>query len=104
MGKGVSHFVLVSIGTGVGMGVMIDGGLYRGARGAAGEISHLTDGRAGRRGRPRHCPWPRPRARRVRVGRVRRRHRRGGGAPRHDGGLSTARDLVFERAVASGPA
>ncbi|WP_147942950.1 ROK family transcriptional regulator [Microbispora sp. CSR-4] len=44
LGKGVSHFVLVSIGTGVGMGVMIDGGLYRGARGAAGEISHLPMG------------------------------------------------------------
>ncbi|GLX07352.1 ROK family transcriptional regulator [Microbispora sp. NBRC 16548] len=44
LGKEVSHFVLVSIGTGVGMGVVIDGGLYRGARGAAGEISHLPVG------------------------------------------------------------
>ncbi|WP_221891229.1 ROK family transcriptional regulator [Microbispora sp. KK1-11] len=44
LGKGVSHFVLVSIGTGVGMGVVIDGGLYRGARGAAGEISYLPVG------------------------------------------------------------
>ncbi|WP_220504067.1 ROK family transcriptional regulator [Microbispora sp. H13382] len=44
LGKGISHFVLVSIGTGVGMGVVIDGGLYRGARGAAGEISYLPVG------------------------------------------------------------
>ncbi|MEU6429365.1 ROK family transcriptional regulator [Microbispora sp. NPDC046973] len=44
LGKGVSHFVLVSIGTGVGMGVVIDDGLYRGARGAAGEISYLPVG------------------------------------------------------------
>ncbi|XVQ84524.1 ROK family protein [Microbispora siamensis] len=47
LGKGVSHFVLVSIGTGVGMGVVIDGGLYRGARGAAGEISYLPMGLPG---------------------------------------------------------
>ncbi|MGI5154952.1 ROK family protein [Microbispora sp. CA-102843] len=44
LGKGVSDFVLMSIGTGVGMGVVIDGGLYRGARGAAGGISYLPVG------------------------------------------------------------
>jgi predicted NBD/HSP70 family sugar kinase len=40
-GKGKEHFVLVSIGTGIGMGVVIHGQLYLGARGAAGEISYL---------------------------------------------------------------
>lgn len=42
-GQGKDHFVLVSIGTGVGMGVVIDGRLYTGAKGAAGEISYLPD-------------------------------------------------------------
>lgn len=41
LGKGVAHFVYVSIGTGTGMGVMIDGKLYRGFRGAAGEIAYV---------------------------------------------------------------
>nr|WP_155336314.1 ROK family transcriptional regulator [Acrocarpospora corrugata] len=44
LGQGVSHFVFVSIGTGIGMGVVIDGRLYRGSRGAAGEISYLPVG------------------------------------------------------------
>ncbi|GIH29518.1 sugar kinase [Acrocarpospora phusangensis] len=44
LGQGVSHFVFVSIGTGIGMGVVIDGKLYRGSRGAAGEISYLPVG------------------------------------------------------------
>ncbi|GII31702.1 sugar kinase [Planotetraspora mira] len=44
LGQGVSHFVYVSIGTGIGMGVVIDGKLYRGSQGAAGEISYLPVG------------------------------------------------------------
>jgi predicted NBD/HSP70 family sugar kinase len=40
-GRGVDHFVLVSIGTGVGMGIVLNGALYVGARGAAGEVSYL---------------------------------------------------------------
>ncbi|MBV1849337.1 ROK family transcriptional regulator [Catellatospora tritici] len=40
-GRGKEHFVLVSIGTGVGMGIVINGQLYTGARGAAGEVSYL---------------------------------------------------------------
>ncbi|MFF4775127.1 ROK family protein [Microtetraspora fusca] len=44
LGEGVDHFVYVSLGTGIGMGVVIDGRLYRGARGAAGEISYLPVG------------------------------------------------------------
>ncbi|TQJ10375.1 putative NBD/HSP70 family sugar kinase [Lapillicoccus jejuensis] len=34
-------FVLVSVGTGLGMGIVEDGRVLRGARGAAGEISYL---------------------------------------------------------------
>ncbi|MBO3746334.1 ROK family transcriptional regulator [Streptosporangiaceae bacterium NEAU-GS5] len=44
LGQGVSHFAFVSIGTGIGMGVVIDGKLYRGSQGAAGEISYLPVG------------------------------------------------------------
>lgn len=40
-GGGVDNFVFISVGTGVGMGVVIDGRLYRGARGGAGEIGYL---------------------------------------------------------------
>jgi predicted NBD/HSP70 family sugar kinase len=44
IGRGVPHFVHVSIGTGTGMGIIIDGKLYRGFRGAAGEIGYLPVG------------------------------------------------------------
>ncbi|TQS41194.1 ROK family transcriptional regulator [Cryptosporangium phraense] len=44
LGRGVPHFVYVLIGTGTGMGVVIDGKLYRGFRGAAGEIGYLPIG------------------------------------------------------------
>jgi predicted NBD/HSP70 family sugar kinase len=40
-GRGKQHFVLISIGTGVGMGIVIDGQLYTGFQGAAGEIGYL---------------------------------------------------------------
>ena len=46
LGTGLSHFVYVSIGTGIGMGIIVDGRLYRGARGAAGEIAFLPMGEA----------------------------------------------------------
>jgi predicted NBD/HSP70 family sugar kinase len=44
LGRGIRHFVYVSIGNGTGMGIMIDGKLYRGFRGAAGEIGYLPVG------------------------------------------------------------
>jgi predicted NBD/HSP70 family sugar kinase len=42
-GEGRDHdnFALVSVGTGVGMGIVVNGELYVGARGAAGEVSYL---------------------------------------------------------------
>jgi predicted NBD/HSP70 family sugar kinase len=39
--RGMRDFVLVSIGTGVGMGIVVGGKLYRGASGAAGEAGYL---------------------------------------------------------------
>lgn len=40
-GRGVSSLAFVSIGTGIGMGLVLDGRLHRGAHGAAGEIGYL---------------------------------------------------------------
>jgi predicted NBD/HSP70 family sugar kinase len=40
-GRDVANFVYLSIGTGIGMGIVVDGELYRGARGAAGEVGFL---------------------------------------------------------------
>jgi predicted NBD/HSP70 family sugar kinase len=39
--RGVDDFVLLSVGTGVGMGVILDGELRRGAGGLAGEVGYL---------------------------------------------------------------
>lgn len=43
-GADVGTFVYITIGTGVGMGIVINGALYRGARGSAGEIGFLPLG------------------------------------------------------------
>jgi predicted NBD/HSP70 family sugar kinase len=43
-GRSARTFVYVSVGTGIGMGVIIDGELYRGAHGAAGEVGYLPLG------------------------------------------------------------
>lgn len=43
-GARANTFVYLTIGTGVGMGIIIDGKLYRGARSAAGEIGFLPFG------------------------------------------------------------
>jgi predicted NBD/HSP70 family sugar kinase len=45
LGRNVHNFVFLSIGTGVGMALVIDGELYRGAHGAAGEIAYIPLGR-----------------------------------------------------------
>ena len=41
LGKDVADFVYLHLGTGVGMGLVLDGALYRGAAGAAGEVGYL---------------------------------------------------------------
>jgi predicted NBD/HSP70 family sugar kinase len=40
-GRDFSTFAFVSVGTGIGMGLILDGELHRGAHGAAGEIAFL---------------------------------------------------------------
>ncbi len=46
-GRGVRTFCFVSVGTGIGMGLIIEGRLHRGFHGAAGEISYLPIGAPG---------------------------------------------------------
>jgi glucokinase len=41
-GRGYKDIVLITIGTGIGGGIIIDGRLYLGAVGAAAEIGHIT--------------------------------------------------------------
>jgi glucokinase len=38
---GIRHMVLVTLGTGIGGGLVLDGRLYRGNKGFAGEIGHI---------------------------------------------------------------
>ncbi len=41
LGKGVPNFVYLHVGTGVGLGLVLSGELYRGSRGAAGEVGYM---------------------------------------------------------------
>jgi predicted NBD/HSP70 family sugar kinase len=41
-GQGMKHFALLNIGTGVAVGLYLDGRLYHGARNQSGEIGHLA--------------------------------------------------------------
>ena len=45
-GQGVDNLVLIHVGIGIGAGILIGGKLYRGARGAAGEVGYLPLGPA----------------------------------------------------------
>lgn len=40
-GRGASNLMVVTLGRGVGLGMVLDGKLYRGARGGAGEFGHV---------------------------------------------------------------
>ena len=42
VGKGVSNLILLTVGTGIGGGIIINGKLYSGPLGSAGEIGHMT--------------------------------------------------------------
>jgi predicted NBD/HSP70 family sugar kinase len=44
LGRNLRNFVLLSIGTGIGLALVIDGQLRRGAHGAAGEIAYMPIG------------------------------------------------------------
>jgi glucokinase len=52
-GKGTRHMLYLTVSTGVGGGIIIDGRLYTGASGAAGELGHMViDMHAAET-----CPW-----------------------------------------------
>jgi predicted NBD/HSP70 family sugar kinase len=40
-GQGVEHFVVVTVGRGIGAGIVLNGQFYRGALGGAGEVGHM---------------------------------------------------------------
>jgi N-acetylglucosamine repressor len=40
-GRGLTDFVVVTIGLGIGMGIVVRGNIYRGANGGAGELGHV---------------------------------------------------------------
>ncbi len=57
-GRGESHLVVVTVGTGIGGGIVIDGELYRGRYGIGAEFGHVQVEKAGRRcGCGQHGCW-----------------------------------------------
>ena len=48
-GRGHRHVIYMTVSTGIGGGIVIDGKLYTGSRGFAGEIGHVTVDRGGPR-------------------------------------------------------
>ena len=48
-GRGVRHLICLTLGTGVGGGLVLGGALYRGATGSAGEVGHMVVNPRGRR-------------------------------------------------------
>jgi predicted NBD/HSP70 family sugar kinase len=40
-GRGVDHFIVITIGRGIGAGIVVNGQFYRGAGGSAGEVGHI---------------------------------------------------------------
>jgi len=47
-GRGLSSLVLITLGTGIGSGIIIDGKMHRGATDSAGELGHVTVQAGGR--------------------------------------------------------
>jgi predicted NBD/HSP70 family sugar kinase len=46
-GQGAVHLAYIKIGTGIGCGLLLDGQIYRGVLGTAGEIGHVTISQSG---------------------------------------------------------
>ncbi len=55
-----TQLVMLTIGTGVGGGVVLNGRVFRGATGAAPEFGHISIGHDLRTGAPDYNGWPRP--------------------------------------------
>ena len=57
-GRGEPHLVVVTVGTGIGGGIVLDGRLYRGRYGIGAEFGHMQVEKAGRRcGCGQHGCW-----------------------------------------------
>jgi glucokinase len=56
----VRHLVMLTVGTGVGGGIVIDGHIYRGATGAAAELGHIIIGADLAGGAPEPHGFPQP--------------------------------------------
>ncbi len=56
----VRHLVMLTVGTGVGGGIVVDGHVYRGATGAAAELGHLIVGADLTGGAPEADGFPQP--------------------------------------------
>ena len=56
----VRHLVMLTVGTGVGGGIIIDGRVYRGATGAAAELGHIIIGADLASGAPDPAGFPQP--------------------------------------------
>ncbi|MDX6247172.1 MAG: hypothetical protein QOF10_532 [Kribbellaceae bacterium] len=55
IGRDHSSYLVVTIGRGIGCGIVVDGGIYRGANGGAGEIGHIPVGLSGAEEPPCTC-------------------------------------------------
>ena len=56
----VRHLVMLTVGTGIGGGIVIDGHIYRGATGAAAELGHMIIGANLEEGAPKPEGAPQP--------------------------------------------
>jgi glucokinase len=57
-GRGEAHLVVVTVGTGIGGGIVLDGRLYRGRYGIGAEFGHMQVSQSGRRcGCGQHGCW-----------------------------------------------
>src|SRR3954471_11302788 len=56
----VRHLVMLTVGTGIGGGIVIDGHISRGATGAAGELGHIIIGADLEDGAPEPHGFPQP--------------------------------------------
>lgn len=56
-GKGCSNIIFLTFGTGLGAGIILDGRLYRGTNGLAGEIGHIRLAETGPSGHGKSGSW-----------------------------------------------
>ncbi len=86
--RGLSHVIMLTLGTGVGGGIVADGEIYRGATGYGGELGHMV---VDENGPPLPGPLPQPRLPRGDgLGRGRDARRRRDGRRRTPAGRSPA--------------